>query len=215
MVEEASEILEYLPLRRSQIENDYIAYLWSSFERLATSEDEIASSFSITAFHLLFMLAVQYKAMRLYSEKPEDYKRSFTLYKPRQGDERVISPTSVFDLSLLQESSVFHLFEIVGIDIGCIKNCKIIIRNRNNEFMHASGNSAPDVSGHITNCLGQLAVIQSCFTDFNDVIANNWSFDLTAEDNVTEFVDLRLFDTQLTKKDFASGNLETLFGFAL
>lgn len=215
MVEEASVINEYLPIRRSNLENDYITYLWNSFEHLASSDDPMASSFSVTAFHLLFMLSVQYKVLRIYRDMPEEYRRCFTIYKPRQSEKRLMSPHSVFDLSILRESDIFHLFELVGIDESCIGNCKQIVRKRNNEFMHASGNQPIDVETHVSNCLRQLAIIQAGFISSNNTLASKWSQELTPEDDEQEFVELRLFEEQLTGADFVSGDLNRLFGKAL
>ncbi len=218
MVEEASVIYEYLPIRRSQIENDYITYLWNSFEHLASSDDTMASSFSATAFHLLFMLAVQYKALRIYKDMPEEYRRCFTMYqrwKKVKDRKTYMEPSTVFDLSILGESELFHLFEIVGVDETCIGNCKQIVRKRNNEFMHASGNQPNDVEAHVNNCLSQLAMIQTGFTSHNDTLAKHWSQEMTFEDDPHEFVEFRLFDTQLTSTDFVSGELNRLFGFAV
>lgn len=213
MIEEAALIHDYLPIRRSQIENDYITYLWNSFDRLATSDDAMSASFSVTAFHLLFMLAVQYKALRVFKEKPEEYRHCFTVYKPHE--KKVMAPESVFDLSLLRESDIFHLFELVGVSDSCIGNCKQIVKKRNNEFMHASGNQPNDIETHVSNCIRQLAIIQTGFTAYNDALAHHWSHEMTSEDDPQEFVEFHLYNTQLTAADFSNGNLNRLFGFAV
>lgn len=215
MENDAVNIHDFLPLRRSDAENDYINYLWNSYERLATSEDQVSAAFSITAFHLLFMLAVQYKALRVYENMPNEYRLCFTLDNIRKDQRHILAPRSVFDLSLLPERTIFQLFELVDITPECVSGCKKIIDRRNNEFMHASGNLVTDVDVYVQNCLKQLGRIQQCFVEFNNRIASDWSHELDEYDDIPEFVGIRLYDTRLTQADFASGTLDNLFGFVV
>jgi len=215
MLDEASNILDYLPISRSPVEDDYIKYLWGNFERLATSDDDLAESFSATAFHLLFMLAVQYKALRIAEELPAEYDRCFTLFRPKRDAVKALKPSTVFDLSLLPERTLFDLFKLSGINASCLTNCKKIVDRRNNEFMHATGNKPTNVDQHISHCLNQLGGIQTCFTTYNDKIAKSWGDELETGEEIPEFVGLRLYQTRLTRADFASGDLERVFSFGL
>ena len=74
MYEDAQEIFEYLPIRRNTTENDYIDHLWQAFSALSQTETT-ARPFAVMPFHLLFMLALQYKVLRISKEQKEKYER--------------------------------------------------------------------------------------------------------------------------------------------
>jgi hypothetical protein len=209
MIEEASRVLDFLPLRKSEAEEEYATYLWNSFEILASKDDSQVQSFSLTAFHLLFMLAVQYKVLRISVENPSDYKKVFTLHKPRNLS--VLSPTLVTDLSLIPESPIFHMFELVELEDTILSDCKNIIKRRNTEFMHASGNIPSQPELHIENCLEKLDRIQSRFLEQNNTIAKGWLGELEEFEEICEFVEKRLYESRLTLADFQSGQLQESF----
>ena len=64
MYENAQEIFDYLPINRSKLEADYIDHLWNVFIALDNAENS-ARPFVMMPFHLLFMLALQYKVLRI------------------------------------------------------------------------------------------------------------------------------------------------------
>lgn len=214
MVDDALRILDHLPLRRSEKEGEYINYLWSAYEHL-TNADAPTSTFSLMAYHLIFILAVQYKALRMKALMPAEYTKFFTDYPARQDADRVRNAQSVFDLALANEKSLMHLFSLLGLSAEEVSRCKNLIDVRNNEFMHAAGYIHSDPTKHINDCLIQLEVIQECYLDANDAVAREWTHELTSEDDVSVFVDVRLLETRLTYRDFADGELNRLFGFAV
>lgn len=212
MYDEASQILEYLPIRRSSIEDEYISYLWNSFTVLANDDTENVSSFSLLPFHLLFMLAVHYKVLRYAEEYPRDYRNAFTFVKLRGGQEKVMEPDSVFDMSVLGEREVFNVFQLIGMSEGDIRKCKKIIDTRNGNLMHANGKIVHEVDETIENYCECLANIQACFTDMNERIAEEWNGELEEGEDVKEFVDVRLYNTRLCVGDFRNGTLHDVFG---
>ena len=64
MYEDAQEIFGYLPIRKTQVEYEYIEHLRNVFLVLDQTENT-ARPFLIMPFHLLFMMALQYKALRV------------------------------------------------------------------------------------------------------------------------------------------------------
>ena len=65
MEEKVLEIHDFLPVaRRSTVENDYILHLWDAYLTLDTLGDA-GRGFSIMPFHIMFMLALQYKILRI------------------------------------------------------------------------------------------------------------------------------------------------------
>jgi len=211
MIEEASRVLDFLPLRKSEAEEEYVTYLWKSFEILAEKKESSVQSFSLTAFHLLFMLAVQYRVLRISTDNPSDYKKAFTLNKPRKENKHVLSPTLVTDLSLIPESPIFHMFELVDLEDVILNDCKKIIKRRNTEFMHAGGNIPAEPELHIDNCLQKLDSIQERFLEQNNKIAEGWLSELEEFEEICEFVEKRLYESRLTPADFQSGLLKDSF----
>ena len=212
MYDEASQILEYLPIRRSPIEDEYIDYLWNSFAVLANDGTENVPSFSLLPFHLLFMLAVHYKVLRYAEEYPSDYKNAFTFVRLRDGQEKVLKPDSVFDMSVLGEREVFNVFQLMGMNESDIRKCKKIIDTRNGNLMHANGKIVHEVDETIENYCECLANIQACFTDMNERIAEEWNDELEEGEDVKEFVDVRLYSTRLCVSDFKTGALNEVYG---
>jgi hypothetical protein len=212
MYDEASQILEYLPIRRSPIDDEYINYLWNSFGVLVNEETENVSSFSLLPFHLLFMLAVHYKVLRYAETFPNEYRNAFTFVRLREGQEKVLRPNSVFDMSVLGEREVFNVFQLIGLSEDSVRKCKKIIDTRNANLMHANGKIVHEVEETIQNYCECLSNIQTCFTDMNERIAEEWRGELDESEDVKEFVDVRLYSARLCVNDFRSGTLRDVFG---
>lgn len=213
MIEIAFSVHDYLPLRRPIFDDMYINSLWTAFEQLTTDDNRATHGFSLTAFHLLFMTAVQHKMFRLHSEMHDEYVRAFTLALIREEDKRVLlNPKSAFDLSRMRERSMFSLFEIVGLDAGCIKECKRIVDQRNEGFMHATGSLPTNTETAIENYLAQLDTIQNTFLDLNNTVAHELISEMEPEDEKKEFLEKHLYLRALTRSDFAQGALREHFG---
>ena len=122
MYENAQEIFEYLPIRRDTPENDYINHLWQAFSTLEEG-GVVARPFAVMPFHLLFMMAVQYKILRISKEKRVEYELVFTIDRGRER-EAVLNPESVFDVALLNERTIPDLLKLIGLDGETIKQIK-------------------------------------------------------------------------------------------
>lgn len=85
MTEEAQEILNYLPLNTNTLESEYIDHLWEVASVLLDGSENV-QSFSIMPFHLLFMLAIQYKALRISKCLCDSYKLAFTIRSVRDNE---------------------------------------------------------------------------------------------------------------------------------
>lgn len=212
MYEDALRVLDYLPIRRSSLDEEYISHLWGSFDVLAKQDDNSVAAFSLTAFHLLFILSIQYKALRIFKERRAEYDKVFLIYPLRSDDLVIRSPNSVFDFGRLKEKTLFELLKIVGIEDGCLNQCKQIVNERNSGFMHASGNIHKNPSEHISLCLIQLDKIQERFISLNDAVSTSWRSELTIGDEYREFIEPRLYGSLLSRADFESGLLLKDFG---
>ena len=209
MYENAQEIFGYLPIRRNTPENDYISHLWQAFMALDAG-DELAKRFAVMPFHLLFMLAVQYKVLRISRERKTEYEMAFTLNHGR-NHEILLSPKSVFDLALLNERSLPDLLKLVGLNIGGIDQIKKLVDNRNINLAHAQGGSETDPEGRIEEYLAAIDTLQSCMRPLNDFISDAWVGDFSPDDNKADFIEARLLDSMFCPEDFKTGKLADNF----
>lgn len=210
MYEEAQEIFEYLPIRKSTIEEDYIEYLWNAFLML-DGGDAYSRPFALMPFHLLFMLALQYKVLRVSQNKVDDYTIAFTMESRITSEQKgPHNPESVFDLALLPESKIIDLLKLIGLEQDIVKTIKELIRNRNDNLAHAKGGIDPNPEGKIELYIGALRSLQPQMILLNNTIADEWLQVLTSEDDLNEFVEGRLLDSYLCPADMQQGKLAGL-----
>ncbi len=206
MYEAALEIFDYLPVNRSKPEADYIDHLWNVFVVLDNTENS-ARPFIMMPFHLLFMLVLQYQGLRIARIFPEASDLFFAGAGGRDKDKLFNSQRSVFDLALINERTLPEFFRIVRLVEQDIKKTKGLIDDRNNNIAHAKGGIEPDPDGKIEQYLDVLRTLQPCLVLHNDRIAEQWLSEISDEDDLSEYVDARLPDSQLCPADFRSGML--------
>lgn len=199
MYEEAQEILNYLPIRRDKAENDYIDHLWNAFLALDASGTS-GRPFVMMPFHLLFMLAMQYKVLRISKERRSSYDLVFMIDGGRDRA-TILNPGSVFDLALLTERTIPDVFKLIGLDAKTIKQMKGLIDNRNNTLAHAKGGIEADPEARILEYLQTLKNIQNCMKALNSDVARSWLSEITDEDNPSEFVEGRLSESFFCIRD--------------
>lgn len=227
MYEAALGMLDYLPIEAGA-ENRYIGHLWGAFEAVIEKEEPVRA-FSILPFHLLFMLAVQFKTHRISAWKNHEYLevlKSCRLY--RKEDRKIVttnapivdehglipSGSSVRNLSKIKESHLFHFFRIIGLDENIIKRAFVSIEIRGS-YAHANGNIEEEIEARIDEYLGMLRAIQACCLKINDELAYDWLAEFTLEDDLKNFVEERLLGSYLCSADFGSGMLKEYFSSAI
>lgn len=201
MFEEAQKIFNFLPISKNKAENDYIEHLWSTFLQLDSS-DSSARSFSIMPFHLLFMLAVQYKILRVSQIHSESCNLFFCGVAGRSKKELLSEQKSVFDIALINERTIPEIFQLVGLNNGDIKNIKDLIDERNNNLAHAKGGIEQKLEEKVDLYLHAIESIQQKFKKFNEEIANNWLEEITEEDDIDQLLENRFIDSSFTSSDF-------------
>jgi len=211
MYEAAQEIVDYLPINRSRPEADYIDHLWNAFAAL-DSTDSNARPFIMMPFHLLFMLALQFKGARLAKIFPDAVNLFFAGVGGRNKDKLLNPKRSAFDLALVNERTLPELFRLVGFSEEKTQKVKNLIDDRNNNLAHAKGGSEPDPDGKIDQYLDALKELQPFFVPHNDQIAEQWLNEITDEDDLGGYVDARLPNSQLCLADFRAGQL-AVFSF--
>ena len=206
MCEAAQEIFDFLPINKSKPEADYMDYLWNAFLALYNTDNSVRP-FIMMPFHLLFMLALQYKSIRIAKIFPEAADLFFAGVGGRNKDKLLNPLRSVFDLALINERTLPELFRLVGLDKQTIQRIKSSIDYRNNNLAHAKGGIELDPDKRIDQYIGALRTLQPCFLPHNNRIADQWQSEISDEDDLSEYVNSRLPDSQLCPADFRSGML--------
>ena len=212
MLEEASAIFDYLPIEAGS-EKLYIQHLWEAFTAI-TGKGEPAKSFAIMPFHLLFMLAAQYKVYKLSDSHKTKYLNKISnkiVY--RETNIKVLqdnifsssSQSSVKNLSLIKEKNLFDFFEIINLDKKVIEDAKELIDNRS-KYAHANCNMEDEIDEKIDSYLKVLNSIQLKFKNINNS-SQNWAKELQeecgSEDGaINEFFEQRFLQSQFSPRDF-------------
>lgn len=206
MYEAAHELFNLLPINASQAESRYVDHLWDAFIALDGAGNS-GQAFSIMPFHLLFMLTLQSKALRVAKLFPQATDLFFSGVGGRDKTKLLNPERSAFDFALIHERTLPEIFRLVGMpdqDIGLIKS---LIDARNNNLAHAKGGIEADPEGKVEQYLAALRMLQPYFTTYNDQVADEWMEAVNAEENLNDFVVLRLPESHLCQADFKDGML--------
>lgn len=201
MYEDAQNILNYLPIRKNKAENDYIEHLWSAFSELDASET-VARPFCIMPFHLLFMLAVQYKVLRVSKIHTESCNLFFCGVAGRCKKELLSDQKSVFDIALINERTIPEIFQLVGLDNSGIKSIKDLIDERNNNLAHAKGGIEQKLEEKVDLYLQVAERIQQKFKSHNEQMASSWMSEVAEGDDLDQFLEGKFLDSSVTPLDF-------------
>jgi len=220
MFDKAQEIFNYLPIKQGG-EFRYIKQLWDSFFVLSAAEDDVPY-FSIMPFHLLFMLAIQYKAYRLSAWDKEYYldwinTKKYLIYNNECKQQLLYNvplnkellwdtnQSSVKTLSLVKEKHIFSLFSLIGVSESIIEKAKSLVENRNDRF-HANGEIDEKAEEKIDDYLEVLEHVQEKFREIgvNRDVQGDWSQDI--EEGVyplDEFFEEKFLYSQFSQRDFS------------
>lgn len=202
MYEDAQEIFDYLPIRRDTPENDYINHLWQAFSTLDGGE-AVARPFAMMPFHLLFMVALQYKVLRIYKEQKEKYELALTTKNPRDEEKDILAPESPLSIAFLGESEVVDFLKIAGLSTDDARSIKqSIIRYRNDKIAHAKGYIEPNLETKISEYFGWLGTLQNVYHPINQNIADVWLTEIQAGDDMEQFLEAHFLDSCFSPRDF-------------
>lgn len=209
LAEEAVEIHNFLPVSRNSIEDEYIDHLWDAFSTLDTLGD-YGRSFSIMPFHLLFILALHYKVLRIAKYKKNNYKNAFLLKYLNDEARELPNPKSVYTLGLLEESAMVNIFKILGIKNDLIGQIKSLIKNRNDNLGHAKGGIERNIEHGIGEYNNILEKIQPYFGSINDKVASKWIKAMDPGEAGVEYIKIHLAEEYLCPVDMRQGKLAEL-----
>lgn len=213
MYEDAVKILDYLPIRASESEIGYISHLWSCFSKIYNeNENEVSTkSFSIMPFHILFMLALQYKVLRIKNQRYGQYEERVKKYpKKKEVENQLLNTTSVYDLGLISETSLCGFLNIIRVSETIIQKIKNLIFHRNDAIAHAKGGFIFEVDEKISVYLDCLLQVQKCMEILNNEIAESWLMEIEIEEDLEDFKERKLATSYICIEDFNSGHMQLL-----
>lgn len=202
MYEDAQDIFNYLPIRRNSQENDYINHLWQAFSALDGCE-AVARPFAVMPFHLLFMMAIQYRVLRIYKEYKEKYDLAMTIKNPRDGERDILKPGSPLAIAFLGESEIMDFLKIAGFSPDDARNIKkSIVRYRNDKIAHAKGYIEQELEIKILEYLKWLESLQKVYFPMNVSVATTWLSEVQEGDDLDQFLETHFLDSCFTPRDF-------------
>ncbi|HVY72660.1 MAG TPA: hypothetical protein VG984_01225 [Candidatus Paceibacterota bacterium] len=211
MHEEAEKILNFLPIRKIPAENDYIEHLFGALRALDEGEKHVRG-FAILPLHLLFLLAIQYKILRVATEQKEIYSLSITLKNPIKKEEmEILAPRSPFILGFFNEKELVQLSKVLKVDDKCVKAMKELINYRNDKIAHAKGYVESNLENKVEEYLSTLEMLQPHMLPMNNNMGQLWEKELDPGDDIVEFVETRLLGSYLCPADFNDGLLKSKF----
>lgn len=173
-MEEAYEILDYLPVRfKQRNEQEYIDFLWDSFQSNYENEKY---QFSFVAYHMLFMSFVYFNIWQIKSVREADFDKIKLGFSDEFG-----KATNPFRFSVEGERRVFDLIKYLCASHSDVKaligQYKKLVDERN-DVAHANGNIPFRTESYLNTRINDIIryaneiqqyskpVIQECFEKF-------------------------------------------------
>lgn len=205
MIEEADEILDYLPIDDLEV-NDYINPLFKS--ALVTFEKE-EYQFSYFALHLIFMTNIYSSIWKIGQFHKERYEDSLLFARPYNGCEVNFKDIkSVFEFSHLPEKDIFEFFSLIGVENSYIKSIKGLIDTRN-QMAHATGKFQISSVENFNSAIRELvSVLENLQSKLNLTIRDWYKGELL------HFANNTLAEDYPTLTDYINNVFLNRFGFS-
>ncbi len=190
--EEIYCLTDYLPiLLYDENENEYIQTL---FKALTLSYSNGLYQFAYIQLHMIFMVSVYYMLLKVYALRPAELENAlFYMMKDRVRDffgksHKTHERPYFGSFASLNESDVFLLLKIAGIDSDLQGELKKLVEERN-KYAHANGNLTITTSAAIDekiskyiNSLDRLQIL------LKPLVLELYTYTLTSE----EFYDIEI-----------------------
>lgn len=135
-MEEALALADYLPLSfKTESEQAYVQFLWEAFESNYENEKY---QFAFLAYHMLTMSFVYFNIWQIKQNEPEDFEKGLIGFS-RDVEKDLLSATSPFAFSIVNERSILRLLKLIQCDNGKIGSYAKLVDDRN-ASAHPSGN---------------------------------------------------------------------------
>jgi hypothetical protein len=131
---DALGIHDYLPLAYpSASEGEYIRFVWEAFEGNYSAKKY---QFAMLAFHMLYMSNVYFSVWQIKQTKPDAFIHAVLF---QQKEKELLSASSPFTFSEVNERSVFKFLRLAGCENQHIGKFQKLVDQRN-EIAHPNGN---------------------------------------------------------------------------
>ncbi len=135
-MEEATELLDYLPLTyKTRSEQEYISFLWDAFD---TNYTNGKYQFAFLAYHMLTMSFVYFNIWQIRQAIPDDFKKGLIGFG-KDSENTLVGCTSPFVFSSEKERSILRFLKLIGCDNSKIGTYAKLVDDRN-ETAHPNGN---------------------------------------------------------------------------
>ena len=208
MNEDTNLIFDYLPSSyETPDEQNYIEFLWSSFESNYESEKY---QFAFLCYHLLFMSSIYFKILQIKKIQPANFKKVL-IGTNKNIEKTFLNATSAFTFSEMKERSIFRFFKLIGCSDSEIGRFSKLVDDRN-DVAHPNGNvfykEQEILDRKITEINSSLNIIQ---LKFNKLILKQFKkflLDYNNSDNweITDFTEqinkMLIQRNHFSKQDF-------------
>ena len=135
-MDETFDLADYLPMSfKNPGEQGYISFLWEAFE---TNYENGKYQFAFLAYHMLMMSFVYFNIWQIREARPDDFEKGLIGFA-RDDETTLLSATSPFAFSKVNERTILRLFRLIGCDDSRIGNYRKLVDDRN-DAAHANGN---------------------------------------------------------------------------
>lgn len=159
-MDDAYELVEFLPRSfGNPSDEEYVTFLWNAFE--SNYRDE-KYQFAFLAYHMLVMSFVYFEIWQIKENLPREFGMAMVGFN-KDVEGKLLSATSPFRMSEVNESTALRFLKILGCDNGKIGKYAELVKMRN-ASAHSNGklslNSAEVVDEKIDEAMRVVREIQ-------------------------------------------------------
>ncbi len=135
-MDDALELAGYMPLSfKTRSEEEYIVFLWDAFQM---NYIHGKYQFAFLAYHMLTMSFAYFIIWQIRHSAPDDFAKGTIGFK-NDLEKYLISATSPFSFSLVNEGDILRFLKLIQCDNNKIGSYANLVRDRN-KTAHANGN---------------------------------------------------------------------------
>lgn len=187
-MDEERLLADFLPIVTTSAEADYISHLWEVYDALLIG-DNTSVSYAIMPYHLLYILALNYKVLRMIKTHEKYTRLFFCVGSGRNKKNLLSSQVSVAEIALINERTIPELFRIIDLDDEVIKRIKNIVDYRNETLGHPKLIIEAKPEDRIKEYLDTLSKLAHAFKDENVRLVQNVLKDIEEYDDISLVLD--------------------------
>jgi hypothetical protein len=194
-------LANYLPIITSSSETSYISHIWEVYYALVGGSNS-SVSYSVMPYHLLYVMALNYKVLRMVKSHEKETRLFFCVGSGRNKKELLSANVSVAEIALINERTIPELFGIIDLDDEVIKRIKNIVDYRNETLGHPKLIIEAKPEDRINEYLETISILAESFKSENEKISQNIFKDIDEYDDVTYILDDFFINNYISPTDF-------------